>query len=103
MSTPKSVLSALAGANGTITLALNVAGALIPLGEALVAEIKQIATGAETVTYTVLLQMDGAELDSIDTLSETDIKAINVELAKLGLPALPSSAPSPGANPPAAS
>jgi hypothetical protein len=96
--TPKSVLSALAGTSSTITLAVEIAGELIPLGKALVQEIKQIATGAPTVTYSVLLQMDGTELEAIDTLSAGDLTAINAELVKLGLPAI--AGPTPPATPP---
>lgn len=84
------ILQNLADSNGgEITLAIELAGALIPIGKAAVQEIKQIATGGETVTYAVLLQMDGAELDKIAELSESELAAVNAELAKLGLPPVP--------------
>lgn len=89
MSTPNKVLQALAGTNQYVALAISLGETLIPLGKGLVTEIKQIATGGETVTYAVLLQMDAAELDAIEKLSVDDIAAINVELAKLKLPPVP--------------
>jgi hypothetical protein len=89
----KNVLGQLADANGYVTLGLAVAGELVPLGKALVQEVKQIATGATTETYQVLLQIDGAELDAIAQLSEDDLAAVNAELAKLGIPPVPSPIP----------
>lgn len=98
----KTILSNLADTNGGyITLAIELAGELIPIGKAAVQEIKQIATGTETETYTVLLQVDGAELAKIAQLSETELAAINAELAKLGLPPVPA-LPDPTAPPAAA-
>jgi hypothetical protein len=96
MSTAKSILTTLENTNGYVALAIEVAGELVPLGKALVTGIKQIAQGGKTVGYTVLLQMDAAELDAIDKLSTDDLTAINVELVKLGLPPVAV----PGATPP---
>lgn len=93
------ILSNLADTNGGyITLAIMLAGELIPVGKALVTEIKQIATGTETETYSMLLQVDGAELQKIAQLSETELAAINAEFAKLGLPPVPA-LPDPTATP----
>lgn len=96
------ILQGLADSNGGyVTLAIELAGALIPIGKAAVKEIKQIATGTETETYDVLLQVDGAELAKIAQLSESELAAVNAELAKLGLPPVPA-LPDPTAPPAAA-
>jgi hypothetical protein len=89
MSTARAVLTALEGANGYVSLGIEVAGELIPLGKALVKEVTQIAQGGATVTYVVLLQMDAADLDAIDKLEIDDLTAINTELVRLGLPPVP--------------
>jgi hypothetical protein len=91
--TSKAVLTTLENTNGYVTLAIEVAGELVPLGKGLVRGIKQLATGATTVAYEVLLQMDGAELDAIDKLSTDDLAAINAALAKMGLPPVPALPP----------
>lgn len=91
----KAVLTTLENTNGYVTLAIEVAGELIPLGKAVVRGIRQLATGGTTVDYEVLLRMDGAELDAIDKLSTDDLAAINAELAKLGLPPVPPLPPAP--------
>ena len=88
MSTTGGVLQSLQGVNGVITLALNLGGVLVPLVEGLILEIKQIATGGETVTYQVLIQMDGEALAKVVQLSTDDLAAVNTELARLGLPQL---------------
>lgn len=93
MSTVNNVLKVLADSNGEIALGIEAAGVVIPLAKGLVQEIKQIATGSESVTYTVLIQMDGAELDAIDKLAEDDLAAINAELVKLGKPPVPTGEP----------
>ena len=87
--TTKGVLAALGESNQIITLALELGGTLVPLAKGLVREIKQIATGTETVTYTVLIQTDGAELDAAHKLAEDDLAAINAELARMKLPPIP--------------
>jgi hypothetical protein len=86
VSTVKGILDALSGSNGEITLAIAVAGQLVPLITGAVTEIKKIASGAETVSYSVLLETDAEELDAVDTLSKDDLTAINAELARLGAP-----------------
>jgi len=83
VSTIKTALTALAGMNGEVTLALNAAGVLVPLVKGAISEIRQIATGANSITYAVLIQTDDAELDAIDKLSNDDVTAINAELARL--------------------
>ena|ERR1700675_2143556 len=83
VTTAKSALTALAGINGEVTLALNVAGVLVPLVKGAIAEIRQIATGGATMTFAVLIQTDDAELDAIDKLSNDDLTAINAELARM--------------------
>jgi hypothetical protein len=93
MSTPKAVLSTLAGASGDITLAMNVAGVLIPLVKGVIKSIESIGAKQETVTYEVLLQTDGAALDAIDALAAADLAAINAELVRLGLQPVPVAPP----------
>lgn len=83
VSTIKTALTALAGMNGEVTLALNAAGVLVPLVKGAISEIRQIAAGANSITYAVLIQTDDAELDAIDKLSNDDMTAINAELARL--------------------
>jgi hypothetical protein len=83
------LLQTLADANGYVALALQVGETLVPIGKAMVKEIRSIGAAQETVTYEVLLQMDGAELDAIDKLATDDIAAINAELAKYGVPPIP--------------
>lgn len=96
------ILQNLADANGGyVTLAIELAGALIPIGKAAVKKIQQVAAGTESETYDVLVQMDGAELAKIAQLSESELAAVNAELAKLGVPPVPA-LPDPTAPPPAA-
>lgn len=80
------VLAALGQTDQYVTLGLELAGEIVPLGKALVREIKTIATGSETTTYQLLLEADSKELDAIAALSLADLAAINGELAKLGKP-----------------
>lgn len=96
-STAGNVLSTLTGVDGAITLALNIGGVLVPLVKGLILEIKQIASGSETVTYQVLIQADQAELAQVISLSTDDLNAVNAELQRLGAPTLPfQSTPDPG-------
>src|SRR5271155_1757741 len=83
VTTAKTALTALAGVSGEVTLALNVAGVLVPLVKGAISEIRQIAAGGQTLSYAVLIQTDDAELDAINALSNDDLTAINAELARL--------------------
>lgn len=89
MSTPNKILAALAGTNEYVSLGLEVAGTVVPLVKGAITEIRSIATGKETVTYQVLLQVDGAELDSVDKLAVDDLTAINAELSARGISPVP--------------
>lgn len=91
----KGVLAALGESNQYITLGIELAGEVIPLAKGLVKEIKQVATGTDTVSYTVLVQTDGAELDAVHQLAEDDLAAINAELKKMGQPPIPGGTPPP--------
>lgn len=82
----KNVLAALGDTNTLITLGLEVAGEIVPLGKALVRGIRSIGGSTDTTTYELLLVADSAELDAIATLALADLAAINGELAKLGKP-----------------
>lgn len=93
MGTPNKVLTALAGTNEYISLGLEVAGTVVPLVKGAITEIKQIATGKDTVSYQVLLQVDGAELDAVDKFASDDLLAINAELAARGVPEVPATPP----------
>ena len=99
MASAKNVLGALLGSSNTITLAIELAGDIVPIAKATVQEIKVLATGGETVDYQILLHTDGAALDSVDKMSQDDLSAINAELKKLGLPQVPTSASGPAADP----
>ena len=91
--TPKpstsSILSALAAANTYVSLGLQVAGVVVPLVKGLITEIKQIATGQQTVTYQILIQTDESDLASVVTVSDADLAAINAELERQGKSPLP--------------
>lgn len=87
--TASTMLNILAASNGYVTLAIQAAGVLVPLGKALVQKIEDIGKGSVTITFTDLVTADLAELDAIQKLSSDEIAAINAELAQLGLPALP--------------
>jgi hypothetical protein len=91
----KNVLGALSAAGQIISIGIPLAGEVIPLATGLVKEIRQIASGEETVSYEILIQADGAELDAIHKLAEDDLTAVNAELAKMGQPPISSSAPPP--------
>lgn len=93
-STPNAVLTALAGANEYVSLGLEVAGVVVPLVKGAITGIKQIATGTDTVSYQVLLQVDGTELDAVDKLATDDLTAINAELTARGVPTVPVVPPS---------
>lgn len=92
-STASTVLSILAASNEYVTLGIQVAGVLIPLGKALVGKIKEIGTGSVTITFTDLIAADTAELDAIQKLSEDELAAVNAELTRIGLPVLPAPPP----------
>ena len=92
MSTTKNVLGILSEAGQIIGIGLPLAGEIIPLATGLVKEIRQIASGSDTVTYEILIEADGKELDAVHQLAEDDLAAINAELAKLGQPGIPSAA-----------
>ena len=90
--TPKKVLatiSTLEETNKLVVLGLEIAGVIVPIVKAAIRGIHQIATGSETVSYAVLVQVDSAELDAIDKLSIDDLTAINLELVKAGAKPLP--------------
>jgi hypothetical protein len=82
------ILQTLAGTNGYIALGIQVADLVIPLGKALIKDIKGIGQGAVTITFTDLVAADEAELAAIIQTSKADLDAVNAELAKLGLPPL---------------
>ncbi|MGH7836489.1 MAG: hypothetical protein ACREQC_01545 [Candidatus Binataceae bacterium] len=88
-------LSGLAKANSYVALGLEVADVVVPIVKGVISEIKQISTGDGTVAYTVLIQADESELSAVDTLSESELAAINAELTRLGAPTLsvPAAAP----------
>src|SRR5271154_4574116 len=83
------ILTALASVNGYVALGLQVGATVIPLVKGAISAIKSIGTSQETVTYQVLLTVDGAELDAIDQLAIDDLTAINAELSKRGVAQIP--------------
>lgn len=93
MGTPNKVLSALADANEYVSLGLEVAGVVVPLVKGAITEIKKLGTGTDSETYQVLLQVDAAELDSVDKLAVDDLTAINAELTKRDVPTVPIAPP----------
>jgi hypothetical protein len=90
-STAQSILGTLSEAGGYIGLAIQLGGVLVPIGKALISKIKGIGAGSETITYQLLIEQDQAELQDVDKMSTDDLTAINAELARMGLPALPTS------------
>ena len=86
-------LNALGQANGYVALAIQVGGVLVPLGKALVSKIKDLGSGSVTITFTDLVTADMTELDAIAKLSTDELAAVNAELTRMGLPALPAPPP----------
>lgn len=91
----KNVLAALSESNAVVTLGLELAGEIIPLGKALVSDIRKISIGGKTYTYEQLIAADTAELDVVHGLVGDDLATANAELAKMGLPALLPEQPAP--------
>lgn len=98
-STALGLLTALQNANGYVALAVQIAGVLVPIGRSLIKKIEDIGAGSVTITFTDLVTADSAELDAINKLATDDLAAINAELARMGLPSLPSAAAGPAADP----
>src|SRR5271156_1217631 len=92
VTTAKTALTALAGVSGEVTLALNVAGVLVPLVKGAISEIRQIAAGGQTLSYAVLIQTADAEWDAINAVSNDDRRAIKADRARR--PGAPPPAPS---------
>ena len=68
-----------------VSLGIELAGQLIPLIKGAIVSIKQNTSAQGTVTYTVVITADQAELISISQQSMADLIAINLELAKQGV------------------
>ncbi len=83
------ILNGLGQTNMIVSLGLQVAGIVVPLVKGLVSQIKLISTGASTVTYQVVVTADEANLQAVQALSDSDLAAINAELARLGKTPLP--------------
>jgi hypothetical protein len=95
------ILGALSESNAVIALAIEVGDALVPIFKGAISEIKQIASGGETISYSVLIEGDQADLATVESMSDADLAAINSELARLGKPTLsvpPSSSESSGSS-----
>jgi len=93
----------LALVNGEIALGLQVGSIIIPLIKGVITDIKSIVSPQGTVSYTVVISTDEAELTGIAQVSIADLVAINAELkaqgaAQLQVPAAPT-APSAPATP----
>lgn len=91
---------ALALINGEVSLGLQVGSVLIPLIKGVISDIKSIASPQGTVTYTVVIATDEAELASVAQVSIADLVAINAELKAQGakpldVTASPTPTPSP--------
>lgn len=88
-------LQALQASNGYVALGISALGVIIPGVKAVISEIKTIGQGSVTITLTDLVAADEAELQKVIDNSEADRTAINVELAKLGLPLIQDATPAP--------
>ena len=90
--TPKptvgSVLNSISQVGGYIGLAVQIGEVLVPIGKALVTKIKG-ASGQTTLTYSLLVEQDQAELLDVDALAKADLAAINAELVRQGAKPLP--------------
>jgi hypothetical protein len=86
--TAGSILTALTDVNGELTLAIQIAGVVIPLVVGLVQKIKSELSGTQTIEYTVVLKMGQDQLDKIIQGTGGDLAEINAELTRLGLPTL---------------
>jgi hypothetical protein len=70
--------------NSEISLGLQVGSVLIPIIKGAIADIKQELTPQGTVTYTVVIATDQAELADVASISIADLIAINAELKAQG-------------------
>lgn len=82
-----SLLKILTASNAELSLGISIGQVVVPLVIGLVKEIKTNVIGTD-VEYTVVLKSNKALLDNIIASAETDIAAINAELARFGLPPL---------------
>lgn len=87
-------LGALALINGDVALGLQIGNVLVPVIKGVVSDIKSIMSPQGTVTYTVVISTDQAELSSIANIAISDLMAINEQLkgqgqATLDVPADP--------------
>lgn len=85
------LLQNLSQVGGYVGLAVQLGEVLVPIGKALVTDIKKIGAGTASETYQILLTTDAAELDAVDQMSTDDLTAINAELVRLGAAPLPTS------------
>jgi hypothetical protein len=87
--TPATLLDSLSQVGGYVGVAIQLGEVLVPIGKALVTDIKKIGSSTSSVDYQVLVQTDLAELNTVDQLSTDDLTAINAELVRLGAAPIP--------------
>lgn len=86
-STAGKFLDALSGANNLISVAVPIAGLLIPLVVQVIKSISGSGT-QQTITYTLVIQEEQAALDAIIAAGAVDLTTVNAELVRMGLPPL---------------
>jgi hypothetical protein len=87
----------LALVNGAVSLGLEVGSLVIPLIKGVITKIEAITSPQGTVSYTVVIATDQAELAGIAQVSIADLIAINAELKGQNAPQLvvPGNPPTP--------
>jgi len=86
-SAASNLLGLLAGTDSTVSIALTVGEALVPVIVGVVKDIKSAVTG-KTVEYTLVVQSTEEVLDQIIAEGQSDLTLINSELDRLGKPKL---------------
>lgn len=81
------LLNVLNAASGLISIAVPIAGTIIPIIVQIVKSIRG-SGAAQTIEYSLVVVQDQGALDAIITAGGSDLDLINAELTRLGLPVL---------------
>ena len=83
-STATKILDALSASSGLISIAVPIAGTLIPIVVQVVKMIRG-SGAAQTVEYSFVVAQNQAMLDAIITAGGADLDLVNAELKRLGV------------------
>lgn len=86
-STANKILDAIAASGSLISIAVPIAGTLIPIVVSVVKSIEGVGA-AQTIEYSLVVQQDQAALDAIIAAGTADLATINAELVRMGMPPL---------------